>query len=118
MKKLFARSRWFGPLLLFQMGLALSADPSAPRIEGRWIQGAAVIGTVSPGSAMKFGDRDVSVSDDGHFVVGIAFDAGPAAELVVTDPSGTVHRHEYSVESRVYDVQKIGGLPQAMVEPP
>lgn len=118
MKKSFARSRWWGPLLLIPMGLVLAADPGAPSIEGRWIQGAAVIGTVSPGSALKFGGRDVSVSDDGRFVIGIAFDAGPAAELVVTDPAGKVHRHEYSVESRVYDVQKIGGLPQAMVEPP
>jgi murein DD-endopeptidase MepM/ murein hydrolase activator NlpD len=42
----------------------------------------------------------------------------PAAELLVTDPAGTLHRHEYSVQARQYDVQKIGGLPQGMVEPP
>ncbi|MGH8518313.1 MAG: hypothetical protein ACREUE_12735, partial [Panacagrimonas sp.] len=116
MKKPSSRPRWCAPLLIFlPVGIVLAADAGAPRIEGRWIQGAAVVGKVTPGSTLRFGDRDVSVSSEGHFVVGIAFDAGPAAELVVTEPSGTVHRHEYSVESRVYDVQKIGGLPQAMV---
>lgn len=107
---------------LFLVPLAVvpvaAADAGAPRIQGRWIQGAAVFGSVAPGSRLRFGEREVSVSADGRFVVGIAFDAGPAAELVVTDPAGAVQRHEYSVEARRYDVQKIGGLPQAMVEPP
>ena len=95
-----------------------SAAANAPMVEGRWLQGAPVFGTLAPGSKLAFGGRDVTVSADGHFVVGIGFDAPPAAELVVTDPSGAVHRHEYSVEPRVYDVQKIGGRPQGMVEPP
>lgn len=112
--------RYFLPFfLVLPPAAAMAAEaPGAPRIDGRWQQGAAVFGRVQPGSKVKFGDRDVSVSDDGRFVVGVAYDAGPAAELVVTDPSGVVRRHEYSVESRTYDVQKIGGLPQAMVEPP
>lgn len=105
-------------LLLLPTGASVAADGGAPRIDGRWQQGAPVIGTVQPGSKLRYGDRDVSVSDDGRFVVGVAYDAGPAAELVVTGPSGVVRRHEYSVEQRTYDVQKIGGLPQAMVEPP
>lgn len=91
---------------------------AAPALQGRWLQGAPLFGTLAPGSKLSFGGREVSVSTDGHFVIGVAFDAPPAAELVVTEPSGAVHRHEYSVESRVYDVQKIGGLPQGMVEPP
>jgi murein DD-endopeptidase MepM/ murein hydrolase activator NlpD len=97
---------------------AMAGDTGAPPVEGRWIQGAPVFGRVTPGSVVKFGDRQVSLSDDGRFVVGVAFDAGPAAELVVTDPAGVVRRFEYSVESRAYDVQKIGGLPPAMVDPP
>lgn len=115
MKKSDPRCRWFVSLFLL---LSFAAAADAPRIEGRWIPGATLVGTVAPGSSLKFGDRNVSVSADGHFVIGIAYDAGPAAELVVTDPGGAVHRHEYSVLPRNYDVQKIGGLPQGMVEPP
>lgn len=91
---------------------------AAPGLRGRWLQGAPLFGTLAPGSKLSFGGRDVSVSADGYFVIGLAFDAPPAAELVVTDPAGGVHRHEYSVETRIYDVQKIDGLPQGMVEPP
>ena len=100
-------------------GTALCADAGVLHIDkGRWRQGAAVFGSVAPGSKLLFGDRAVSVSDAGRFVIGIAYDAGPAAELVVTDPAGVVRRYEYSVEARTYDVQRIGGLPSAMVEPP
>lgn len=99
---------------------SIAADnASAPRIlSGRWQQGAALIGQVAPGSRIRFADRAVSVSPQGRFVIGLAFDAPPAAELVVTDGAGVEHRHEYAVQPRTYDVQKIGGLPPAMVEPP
>jgi murein DD-endopeptidase MepM/ murein hydrolase activator NlpD len=111
---------WCRAIFFLPLGVAAAGDdPSgAPRIQGRWLQGAPVFGSVEAGSKLTFGDRDVSVSPDGRFVVGVAYDAGPAAELVVTDPAGQTHRYEYSVESRLYDVQKIGGLPKAMVEPP
>jgi murein DD-endopeptidase MepM/ murein hydrolase activator NlpD len=109
-------------VLLLTLGTALgAASPvagAAPTFTGRWLQGAPMFGTVAPGSKLKFEGRDVSVSDDGRFVIGVAYDAPLAAELVVTDPAGAVHRHEYSVEPRTYDVQKIGGLPKGMVEPP
>ena len=98
--------------------VAAPATSTAPVIDGRWQQGAPLFGSVAPGSKLKFEGREVSVSDDGHFVIGIAYDAPPAAELTLTTPSGAVQRLEYSVEPRTYDVQKISGLPQGMVEPP
>jgi murein DD-endopeptidase MepM/ murein hydrolase activator NlpD len=98
------------------IGAAQAGD--APVFKGRWLQGAPMLGSVAPGSRLEFGGREVSVSKDGRFVIGIAYDAPPAAELTVIDPAGAVHRQEYSVEPRVYDVQKIGGLPKGMVEPP
>lgn len=122
MKRSASRFRTYVSLLLLTLvapGAVLAADAAEPRIDkGRWMQGAVVFGSVAPGSKITFGDRAVSVSDQGRFVLGIAYDAGPAAELVVTDAAGAVRRYEYSVEPRTYDVQKIGGLPQAMVEPP
>lgn len=99
------------------LALATYAE-SAPQLKGRWQPGAALIGTVEPGSKVRFGGRAVSVSADGRFVIGLPYDAPPAAELFVIDASGTERRYEYAVEPRVYDVQKIGGLPQGMVEPP
>lgn len=119
------RGRRLGALMLlaaaaFDVAAAATAAPAstAPVIDGRWQQGAPLFGKVAPGSKLVFEGRNVAVSEDGRFVIGIAYDAPPAAELKVTDPSGAVLRHEYSVEPRTYDVQKIGGLPKGMVEPP
>ena len=77
-----------------------------------------LVGSVAPGSTVRFGKRELSLSPEGRFVIGLAYDAPPAAELEVIDTAGRAQRFEYSVQSRVYDVQKIGGLPKGMVEPP
>lgn len=96
-----------------------AADAPPPRFSGNWIQGAALVGTVAPGSQVRFADRDVSVTADGRFVLGLAYDAPPAAVVEVTPPGAAApQRHEYAVERRDYDVQEIRGLPPAMVEPP
>lgn len=100
------------------LGCSQAIFAAAPALQGPWLQGAPLFGKLAPGSRLSFGGREVSVSPEGHFVIGVAFDAPPAAELVVTDPGGAVRRHEYVVEPRVYDVQRINGLPQGMVEPP
>lgn len=89
-----------------------------PRFDGRWQPGAALVGQVEPGARVRFAQRELAVTPEGHFVIGLAFDAPPAAELFVTGADGVARRYEYSVERREYDVQRIDGLPQGMVEPP
>lgn len=108
-------------LVLLAMPLsskAASMEDGAPDIQGRWIQGAMLVGVVSPGSQVRFDGRQLSLTAEGRFVIGLPFDAPPAAALEVLDRTGHARRFEYSVEAREYDVQKIGGLPKAMVEPP
>ena len=112
-----------GGTLVLLMALACATPRAlaveAPKIlSGRWLQGATLVGSVAPGSRLRFSDRDVSVSADGRFVIGIAYDAAPAAEIEVTDIAGRAQRFEFAVDARSYDEQKIGGLPAAMVEPP
>lgn len=97
---------------------SLARAAELPQFKGRWQQGAALIGSVAPGSAVRFGGRTVSVSAQGRFVIGLAYDAPMVAEVLVTGADGVEQHHEYAVERRAYDVQKIGGLPQGMVEPP
>lgn len=106
-------------LLIGSAAAEVTAEPAAPQIiSGRWLQGAALIGQVAPGSSVRFGGRDLSLASDGRFVFGIAYDAAPAAEIEVRGVDGTERRFEYAVEARSYDIQKIGGLPKGMVEPP
>lgn len=97
---------------------ALAAEYGAPKISGSWIQGAPVFGQVLPGSSLQFEGRKVPLTEDGRFVIGLAFDAAAAAELIVTSPDGSEHRQEYAVAQREYEEQRISGLPQKMVTPP
>lgn len=105
-------------LLLMGAVLPVIAGPEGPRFDARWQQGAVLVGRTDPGATVRFGDRRVSVDAQGRFVLGLAYDAPPASALRVTLPGGTEQRHEYAVEARRYDVQRIDGLPQGMVEPP
>lgn len=107
-------------LLLLLTGAALPAiaGSAPPQFEARWQQGAVLVGRTDPGASVRFGDRRLSVDAQGRFVLGLAYDAPPAGELWVTPPGGAEQRHEYAVQARRYDVQKIEGLPPGMVEPP
>ncbi|HKY92691.1 MAG TPA: M23 family metallopeptidase [Nevskiaceae bacterium] len=91
---------------------------TAPSITGQWRQGALLVGTVAPGSTVRFGDRVLQVSGEGRFALGLAYDAPPAAALEVQPPGGAPVRYEYAVAQRTYDSQPISGLPKEMVEPP
>lgn len=112
------RLAWTLALLAGSVVSAAKAEPAAPQFSGRWLQGATLVGQVAPGASVRFGGRELSLAADGRFVIGIAYDAAPAAELEVIDADGSARRFEYAVEARVYDIQKIGGLPKGMVEPP
>lgn len=101
------------------MVVAGTAPGATPEFSGRWQQGALMIGRTTPGANIRFGDRSVVADDQGRFALGLGYDA-PAAVVVevLTTASEIATRNEYAVEQRQYDVQKIGGLPKAMVEPP
>lgn len=91
---------------------------AAPQILDRWQQGALVRGRVEPGQGVRLDGRALATDAQGRFVLGLAYDAPVVSVVEVHDADGRVSRHEYSVAQRQYDVQKIEGLPKAMVEPP
>ena len=116
------RRQVLGGLVFFCSLLCLSMTArgagTEPQWQGRWVQGGMLIGTVAPGSTVRFDERQLSVDAEGRFVLGLAYDAGPAAAVEVRAPTGESRRYEYGVAQREYDVQRIGGLPKAMVQPP
>jgi murein DD-endopeptidase MepM/ murein hydrolase activator NlpD len=103
-------------LLLSCWFSAAAADP--PELSGRFEQGGLVTGRVAPGSQVWFNDRLLRVGSDGEFVFGFHRDDPPAAELRVRSLDGREQRYEYVVQQRTYPVQRIDGLPPAMVTPP
>ena len=96
-----------------------SVDPESIRIrlDGPRTQGGLLRGRVAPGSGVKFEGTPVRVSEDGWFLVGFGRDAAPEAELVVSDPDGGRERLVLAVAPREYRIERIDGLPAAMVAP-
>jgi len=95
------------------------ASVNALELRGRWEQGNLVYGQVEPGSRIWFGERELRVSPQGEFVLGLDRDAPAAAELKLQAPGDSpLQTLRYGVAPRQWKVQRIDGLPPDKVEPP
>ena len=103
-------------LALFALLLALPAQ--ALELKGEFAQGGFVVGKVAPGSTVILDRRNVTVGPDGSFALGFTYDAEPTATLTVRDPQGKVEQRSLTIVRRQFQVQRIDGLPEAMVTPP
>ena len=95
------------------LALLLAASPAAAvELQGALTQGGMVLGRAAPGAKVTLDGRPVRVSPDGLFVLGFGRDHKDAATLEV---DGETQR--LAIAPRVYDIQKVDGLPQQTVTP-
>lgn len=87
-------------------------------LEGELTQGGLVLGTTEPGARVMLGQKPVRVSPQGRFLFGFHRDAPARAVLSVTYRDGTTERRDLAVGKRSYEIQRIDGLPGALVTPP
>ncbi len=105
--------------LIFSAGILLCPAVYAElSISGKWIQGGLLQGKTEPANKVFVFEREVKVSDNGHFVFGLGRDTAKQIELVVTNPAGETRRYQYVVQQRNYATQKIEGVAQKYVAPP
>ena len=97
--------------------LLLTRAAQAVEWRGMPAQGALLIGRAAPGTRMVLDGRAVRVSPEGHFAFGFGRDAGPRATLAITAQGRTENR-VLEVARRPWQVQRLEGLPGAMVSPP
>jgi murein DD-endopeptidase MepM/ murein hydrolase activator NlpD len=97
--------------------LCLPLAARALTLEGNLIQGGMAIGKTDPGTTVVYQGKPVRVSPEGLFVIGFSRDAGPAAEIELQRPSGTVEKNPITIEKRTYKIQRIDGLPPRKVSP-
>lgn len=98
--------------------LSQPALADAVELEGNFKQGGMIIGHTEPGARVTLDGKPLRVTDQGLFVFGFDRDAQPEARLEVTLPSGCFQSRNLGVEPRLYDIQRIDGLPDEMVTPP
>ncbi len=103
--------------LLFVLAVAGPGPAAALDLEGPVTQGGLVIGRVEPGGRVALDGRALRVAADGRFLLGFGRDHGPRAELTITAPDGRKTIRPLAIAKRRYSIQRIEGLPQALVTP-
>ncbi len=88
------------------------------KLEGNKTQGGLLIGHVSPGTRVEYGEYTLSVSPDGIFIIGFGRNAELKQAIKLITPDGASEVHAIDLAQREYEVQKLEGLPSEKVSPP
>ncbi|MBD0273759.1 MAG: M23 family metallopeptidase [Acetobacteraceae bacterium] len=104
---------------------ACSALPAAARaasagvvLRGEPAQGALLVGQAPAGTRLALDGHPVRVGPDGVFVLGFGRDAKPDSALEAAYAGGRAETRRIAVARREWQVQRLEGLPGAMVTPP
>lgn len=81
-------------------------------------QGRLVLGRADPACRIHVGGREARISADGHFAFGIGRDATGAIAIEIADADGRRDLDSRPIATRRFAIQRIDGVPPAMVEPP
>ena len=95
------------------------AVPPVMTLSGKGEQGGLMVGTVTvKGAEVTVDGKKVSVSPEGLFAFGIAYDRTDDIACAATLPDGRSESLKLTPVVRQYEEQAISGLPQKYVEPP
>lgn len=81
-------------------------------------QGSLVIGSVAPGSTVRYADRNLRVTPGGNVVFGVGRDVNGTLQVSVRSPTGATQEFSIAVTPRDWPVERIVGVPPRTVEPP
>ena len=103
--------------LLVLLLLFLGNTAAAVELTGKALQGGLIFGIAEPGSEVRLDDTPVSISEDGHFVIGFGRDETGTRELIVSSPGGETFSESMTVQPRKYAIERVDGLPPSTVTP-
>ena len=106
--------------------LCLAAAPARAQAEnlvrfsvaGSMEQGSLAMGSAPPGSLAALDGRPLRILADGRFAFGFAPNQTNASVVTVRYPDGGGDSRSFTPSMRVYDIQRVDGLPQNTVTPP
>jgi murein DD-endopeptidase MepM/ murein hydrolase activator NlpD len=105
---------------LLALPALLTVRPAGAAVawQGEPAQGALLLGQAAVGTRPALDGRAVRVGPDGVFVLGFGRDAKPEAVLEIAHAGGRTESRRLAVAQREWQVQRVDGLPDAMVTPP
>lgn len=81
-------------------------------------QGSLVIGRAPVDARLRYAGRDVRVSADGRFAIGIPRDASGTVTLEVDTPGAAPAIATLAVVPRDWPIERVDGVPPSTVDPP
>lgn len=102
-------------LMLAIPALAAAATPEALPKEAE--QGQLILARTDPGSRVQFAGRQIKVSSDGVFAIGIAYDAPKQVQVRIRAPGGKARNETIAIKQRHYETERVDGLPPETVTP-
>lgn len=96
--------------------LALEAGDKLT-IKDQLQQGSLVKGSICSKCQVVYLGEYLSTTEDGTFVFGLSRDAPSVIYLTLLDDQNFETKYSFPVKARVYDTQRIQGVPQRTVTP-
>jgi murein DD-endopeptidase MepM/ murein hydrolase activator NlpD len=115
-KAAVSNTRLLGAVLwLLVPGLCVAAEVIS--FQGDLIQGSLVLGVVEPGYEVRYRGERLKLASNGQFLVGLGRDSSLIMEVSLVSPEGDTSTHRFGVEKRLYNIQRVDGVPQRTVSP-
>lgn len=103
-------------MLSVPAGMAQAAERFA--LSGTIEQGGLVFGRADTAAKVSLGKRTLRLTADGRFIFGIGRDEKGPLVLRLRYRDGSTEERRLAVSKRAWRIQRITGLPRAMVTPP
>lgn len=109
-----------GPLSALALSIAAAQAWTAERfgLSGAIEQGGLVFGRAGAAAEVSLDNRPLRLTGDGRFIFGIARDEKGPLILRLRYRDGRTEERRLAVAKRAWRIQRITGLPRAMVTPP
>jgi len=104
-------------LLLLLLLIATPAAAIELELRGHFTQGGMVFGRTCGDCQVLFQGRWVPVTAEGDFIIGFGRDAAREKKLLVQGAGGQVHQQQIELAPRDYQIQRIDGISQRLMEP-
>ncbi len=98
------------------LAVSLSCHAS-PLLSGQLTQGGLAYGQTEPDHQVFYDEQQIPVNKDGFFIIGFGRNTEPEQSLTIIRPDGRARVETFKISRRTYQIERINGISQRMMEP-